>query len=402
MAGQKRKPKAKRDRKSKRGQNEGSILKVAGRWRAVIPARHSPNGQRTIVYGSTKNGTNTRDFVAQKLAEALAGRRGIALNAARDTLKSFLVRWLDSVAARIAPKTLESYTDTVNNLIIPAIGGVKLQALEPHHVVALMNRLRSEKRAVRSVAYARSILRIALNDAKRWHLVSRNVADREYVDPPRIPKAEVDAHNAETVALILSKVADAGDRLMLRTIATFGLRIGETLGLKWKDIDFEAKRIHVTRAVQWQKVAGRKERELVFVEVKTSRSRRALLMPDSLVTELKEHRRAQLERKMKLGANWHDEDLVFPASQGTKMDARNALRILHRAERAAGVDVKGLHKLRNSAATILLTQGVPLDVVSDILGHSSIRVTKDTYAQFVIARQEQAAAVMDDIFSAKS
>jgi integrase len=393
--------KTEKPKRRKRGQNEGSIYKHPdGRWRAIVPARYSKTGKRFVIVGSKRNG-NTREDVAKKLALTLAGNPGVTVSAARDSVGSFLMRWLDSVATRIRPKTLESYTHTVHRLIIPAIGPIKLQALEPHHVVAMMTKLKNEKRSIRSVAYSRSILRIALTDAKRWQLVPRNVADREYVDPPRIPQREVDAHDAATITKILAKVPDDGDRLLLRTIATFGLRIGEALALRWRDIDLASKHLRVVRAVQRQKVDDSKKRQLVFVDVKTKRSQRALLMPHSLVAEYQKHRKAQLKSRIKIAADWKDHDLVFPTAIGTPQDSRNVLRVLHDAERKAKVEVMGLHKLRNSAATILLTQGVPLDVVSDILGHSSVRLTKDTYAQFVVARQEQAAAVMNDIFSAR-
>jgi integrase len=150
----------------------------------------------------------------------------------------------------------------------------------------MMRRLKAEGRAIRSVAYARSVLRIALKSAKRQGLVTRNVADREYVDPPRARRPEVDVHDAKTVAKILANVETPADRLLLATIASFGLRIGEALGLKWRDLNFTTKTMQIARAVQ-----RREKKGLVFVEVRTSRSRRALLMSDALISDLKKHHR---------------------------------------------------------------------------------------------------------------
>jgi integrase len=133
------------------------------------------------------------------------------------------------------------------------------------------------------------------------------------------------------------------------------------------------------------------------VPVKTERSRRLLLIPDGLLSLLRNHRRTQRERQIRIGELWQDHDLVFPSNLGTPLSSRNVLRTFHQALVAAGLTKRGLHALRHSAATILVTQGVPLEVVADMLGHSSIRVTADVYSHFVLSRQEQAAAVMDDI-----
>lgn len=357
----------------------------------MVPAKYSPTGKRQMIIGSARKGTNTRESVAQQLAQKMGGKPGEVLVPSRETVETFLTRWLESVEARVRPKTLEGYAYAVNRLILPHVGAIKLQALEPQHVVTMMRRLKADGRAPRSVGYSREVLCIALHDAKRWKLINVNVADREHVDPPRIPKREVDAYDAKEVAKILAAVVDTDDRVLLATIATFGLRIGEALGLKWKDLDLASGTLRIVRAVQRQQA----KKGLVFTEVKTSRSRRGLLIPEGLVRVLQEHHRRQLQHKIRVKDVWQENDLVFPSRIGTPQDPRNVLRALHVAEDRAELPRKGLHKLRSSAATILLTSGVPIDVVSDMLGHSSISFTAQTYIHYVVRRQEQAAKVMD-------
>jgi len=383
---------AKKKSGGKRGQFEGSIyLHKDGRWRAIVPARFSANGKRRTLVGSARDG-NTREDLARRLAVALTQKPTETLPPSRETVKSFLARWLEGVEARVRPKTLESYRHAVDRLIVPAIGTVKLQALAPQHVMMMMRDVRTKGRAVRSIAYARTTLRIALADAKRWGLVTRNVADREFVDPPRMEKVEVDAYSAAEVTKILAAVKDPEDRLLFATLVCLGLRIGEGLGLRWSDIDFATNTLRVARAVQRQQGKG-----LVFVPTKTTRSRRALLMPAELVAQLQVHRREQLKRRLKLGDGWDNQNLVFPNRIGGPADSRNVLRALHRAEAAAKVQRKGLHKLRHSFATLALGAGVTIDVVSDVLGHSSIGVTMGTYVSYVVARQEKSAGVMGAI-----
>src|SRR5437764_4366276 len=106
----------------KRGQNEGSIYKGQdGRWRAVVPARFTPNGKRGVIVGSKREG-NTREVVARKLALALAKKPGDAIAPSRDSVASFLNRWLDSLDVR--PKTIEGYRYTVETHIVPAVGSL--------------------------------------------------------------------------------------------------------------------------------------------------------------------------------------------------------------------------------------------------------------------------------------
>ena len=374
---------------SKRGQNEGSIYKGQdGRWRAVVPARFSPNGKRRIIVGSKREG-NTREILAGKLAMALAQQPGEAVAPSCDSVASFLQPWLETLDVR--PKTLEGYRYTVDTHVVPAIGSLKLQALEPRHVRAMMKRIESKKYAPRTAAYARSVLRIALRQAKRDGIVTRNVADREFVDPPSVPKVEIEPLDIKDARILLAKLAGKPRETLVSTILALGLRIGEALGLQWKDVDFEAKTLRVMRGLQQQ------GKELKFVPVKTERSRRLLLLSDALLSLLKDHRRLQRERQIRIGGLWQDHDLVCPSNLGTPLSSRNVLRAFHEALEAAGLAKRGLHALRHSAATILVTQGVPLEVVADMLGHSSIRVTADVYSHFVLGRQEQAAAVMNNI-----
>src|SRR4029077_4418022 len=119
-------------------------------------------------------------------------------------------------------------------------------------------------KSMRSVAYSRSVLRIALTDAKRWGLVIRNVADREYVDPPRVPKTEIEPLDAKAASLLMKTVTGTPAEALITTILSLGLRISEALGLQWKNVDFGAKTIRIVRAYQ------RQGKSHTFVEVKTS------------------------------------------------------------------------------------------------------------------------------------
>jgi integrase len=170
---------------------------------------------------------------------------------------------------------------------------------------------------------------------------------------------------------------------------TTGLRRGELLGLRWDDVDLDAGRARVTRSLQ--RVSGR----TMFVEPKSARSRRTLTLPAFVTTALKEHRRRQVRERLAAGEAWQDSGLVFTTADGGPLDGMNLTHHFQRLLRRAGLPQRRFHDLRHSCATVLLGQHVPARVVMEILGHSQISVTMNTYSHVLPAMQEEAAGLME-------
>lgn len=184
--------------------------------------------------------------------------------------------------------------------------------------------------------------------------------------------------------------AARGDRLeaLYVTMLSLGLRRGEALGLAWEDVDLDKGILRVRQAVKLE--GGR----LVIGEVKTAGSRRSLNLPGRLVEVLRAHRLRQLEERLAAGERWHHQGLVFTTTVGTPIDPHNRRRSFVSLCKRAGLGHWHPHELRHSAASIMLAQGVPLEVVSDVLGHSSIRITKDVYGHVMEPQKRQAADAM--------
>ena len=154
---------------------------------------------------------------------------------------------------------------------------------------------------------------------------------------------------------------------------SLGLRRGELLGLRWRDVDLDAGTLTVRHQVQKQGGDWR------FVEPKSRESRRALPMPPFLVESLRAHRTRQLAQRFAAGPIWQDHDLVFPTEVGTPQDGMNVTHRFAAQLRAAGLPHMRLHDLRHGAATLLLASGFTLREVQEILGHSTFRMTADIY-----------------------
>ena len=169
-----------------------------------------------------------------------------------------------------------------------------------------------------------------------------------------------------------------------------GLRRGEALGLRWCDLDLDAGILRVCQTLQ--RAGGR----LVLVPPKTERSRRSVPLPTVAVTGLREHRRAMAIEALARGQALDDEGLVFTSTVGTPLEPRNLNRAFDALLGRAGLRHVRLHDLRHTCATLLLAQGVPARVVMEILGHSAIAVTMNTYSHVVPSLQREAAQRMDD------
>jgi integrase len=168
-----------------------------------------------------------------------------------------------------------------------------------------------------------------------------------------------------------------------------GLRQGEALGLRWQDVDLELGYLRVSK--QLQRIASR----LQLVEPKTSRSRRSLAMPGSIVERLREHRARQGDEKRVAGDRWVDAGFVFTTLEGKPLDGTAISKQFHQHLERAGLAPRRFHDLRHSCATLLLVQGVSPRVVMEVLGHSQIGLTMNTYSHVIPELGREAADRID-------
>jgi integrase len=261
-------------------------------------------------------------------------------------------------------------------------------------VQAFINHLLADGLAPRTVQYAHAILRAALNKAVKWGLVARNVAT--LVDTPGLSQQEMQFLAPEEARQFLEAIR--GDRLeALYTVAlAIGLRPGEALGLRWQDVHLDTGILTVQVALQ------RVEGVAQLVELKTRRSRRSLTLPPFAVAALKAHRARQDEEREFAGSMWEDRDLVFTTRRGRPLGPRNVIRSFRRMLKRAKLTHRRLYDLRHTCASLLLVQGVHPRVVMDILGHSQISLTMNTYSHVIPELQQEAATRIDDLLKGTS
>ncbi len=372
---------------SKRANGESSIYKDnAGRWHGYVSLGLKDNGVRDRRHVS---GAKRADVVAKVRAlEAKrdAGTAGAAGKA--PTVGQWLEHWLDTIAARkVRPSTLHRYRQLVTHQLLPGIGHHRLDRLQPEHAEKLYADLEASGLAAATVLQAHRVLSRALKVAMQRDKVARNVCT--LVDAPTVDRAEVQPLTSAEARQVLAAAAGHANAARWSVALALGLRQGEALGLPWDAVDLDGGTLAVRQALQRQQGRG-----LVIVQPKSRAGRRTIALPPQLRDALRQHRVAQLAERMAAGSVWEDHGLVFCQPNGKPLDPRSDHRQWRLLLDAAGVRGARLHDARHTAATLLLTQGVPARVVMEVLGHSQISLTLGTYSHVVPELAEDAAQRM--------
>ena len=372
---------------TRRGPNEGSIYeRWDGRWAASVHIGYEDGRRvRKHVMG------HSRDEVKDKMAALLrAHEEKRPIPSQREKVGPFLRRWLDDVAKpTLRASTYNSYDDILVGHLIPGLGHIAIAKLTPAEVQAFLNRKLAGGLSARRVQYIHAVLRRALRTAERWGMVSRNVA--KLVDPPRVPRHEISPLTPEQAKRLVETADDDRYLALYITALGTGLRQGELLGLRWEDVDLDAGRVRVRHTLA--NVGG----TLTLLEPKTERSRRNIMLPDSVTAALRAHRTRQRMERLVAGSRWVDSGHVFTTTIGTPLHAATVTRAFQAALDRASLPRSRFHDLRHAAATFLLAQGMTLEDVKQLLGHSSITLTSNTYGHVLEQRQRQVARAMDAV-----
>jgi integrase len=343
--------------------------------------------QRRYVYGRTR-----REVQDKLTALRRAHDDGLPVGPEKQTLGAYLQQWVEtSLRPTVPPKTYASYAQIIRLYIVPDLGHIPLAKIRPHELQAWMNKRSASGLSPRTVGYAYAALSQALGQAQKWGMVPRNVAT--LVSPPRRPRREAKFLTPEQARVFLESIR--GDRLEgLYTVSMLlGLRPGEALGLLWSAIDLEAGTLAVR--VSLQRIEGK----LQLDELKTVRSRRTIPLPAVALAALRAHRTRQLEERLAAGELWEEHGLVFTNPRGRPLLEDNVAEHFHQALARAGLPDMRYYDLRHTCASLLLAQGMHMRVVMEILGHSQIAMTMNTYSHVTAQLERDAANQMDALFA---
>jgi len=328
-----------------------------GNGSGTIDPRKNKNGKITSYLGSYFAADGRRRYVSaktktacrEKLRRAMSDAdQGFVFDAGKQTVGTYMVRWLEDFAkSDLASRTYHNYKLQIREHIVPALGTMKLSKLDTPNVQALYSAKLKNGLKPSSVRYMHAVLHRALSKAVELRLIARNPAAS--ADPPKVRHEEITPLGAEQVRRFVDAASGEKYEALYVLSLTCGLRMGESLGLKWSDIDLEAGTLRVNRQLQRIREGG----GLVFSEPKNA-SRRTIDLPQRALEALRSHRKSQLEEKLR-ASSYTGSDLVFATRKGTPLDAQNVVnRHFKPLLRGAGLPPRPLARsqahLRHAAA----------------------------------------------------
>ncbi len=362
-------------------------------WAVVLDLGRDANGMRRQKWHSVKG---TRKDAERELGRLLNEiNTGAYVEPARLTVAEYLEKWLgDYARPNVAPKTYERYAAIIRSQIVPEIGSTVLPRLSPLHIQSMYSRALANGRkdgkgglSPRSVIHMHRVLHKAFDQAVKWQLIARNPA--QAVEPPRAERREMRALDERELAGLIHRVENTRLYIPVLLAITTGLRRGEILALRWRDIDLKTGSLTVIQSLEQTKNGLR------FKTPKTHRSRRSLALPELTVAALRTHRAKQAEQRLSIGPLYEDGDLVCASPDGRPWPPDSFSTAFASTVRRSSFKHFRFHDLRHSHATQLLKAGVHPKVVSERLGHSGIGITLDTYSHVMPGMQEDAAERID-------
>lgn len=292
----------------------------------------------------------------------------------KDTLDKYLDKWLEKRAAlKVARGTYEDYCELLKHHVRPVLGKKKLVKLRREHIQDLVNDLQGKGYSASTVRYVYAALSGALKDAVKDGILSVNPSQE--IDLPKKSRKEPRVLTPAEARLFLEACSKNRHGLIFEFALLTGMRPEEYLALQWDDIKWDRNVVEDNRTIRWGKWH---KHEWYWGKGKTDKSRRTIPIFAELARRLSEHRRHQLEYRMKLGEKYQNLELVFASELGTPLTLDNIRsRYFKPILKDAGLPPMRVYDLRHSFATLILNAKgeMTLKTISDLLGHSNISTT---------------------------
>ena len=398
----------------KRVRVETGIYRRGASYEVAIYAGKDPlTGKQRYRYASAKSLEDARRLRRQLQAEV--DKAGHVPPQAM-TFADFLAKkFIPEHVATLRRRTQEGYRDIIDNHVVPALGRVRLDRMTREHLAAYFQAKRALRRkdgtpalSERTLLHHYRLIHKALACAVEWGYVGRNVCDQ--VPPPRPDRYQAATLTAEQAEQLLAYLTDTRPEeerrrqpdakrphrhyALIATALGTGARISELLALQWSDVDFMQGVITIRRSLE-----SRGDKTPRFGPTK-NREGRAVAMADFVRSALLDRIAQCLAEKDAFAQDYRDFGLVFCKENGEPYDQRYITHAFAKALEAAGLPHIRFHHLRHTVASLLLKRGVDPKVVQEILGHSTIQVTLDTYSHVVPGLNKAAARELDQALRA--
>ena len=373
--------------------------RTPGSWELRYSLGRDPaTGKRRVATATVRGDRRAAEKDLRRLLRALD--TGEHVDPSRMTVREWLAAWLGAIREEVSPKTHERYSEIVMNFLAPELGNLPIIKLAPVHISAAYTQWATEGRrdgkpgglSPRTRRHIHRILKSALARAVEQQLIPRNPADAFKKRLPKVERKEMVTLTAEQAARLLESIKHSRVYWPVLIALSTGMRRGEILALRWRNIDLERGIVRVVESLEQTKAGLR------FKAPKTEKAR-AITLPSFAVEALRRLKRQQAEELLALGVRQSAEMLACGRHDGEPMPPRSLTHEFAKiAGRAKDVPRVRFHDLRHSHATQLLSAGVHPKVAQERLGHSTITTTLDLYSHVTETMQGDAAAKLDTAF----
>lgn len=355
-------------------------------------------GKRRVVTATVKGNRKAAEKELRRLLRTVD--TGEHVDPTRMTVRAWLAQWHESKREEVSPKTHERYGEIVNNFLIPALGALPLAKLTPSHIERAYSDWATGGRrdgkpgglSPLTRRYIHIVLKSALTRAVEQQLLVRNPADLLSKRLPKVERKEMVTLTPDQAAQLLESMKESRTYWPVLIALATGMRRGEVLALRWKNIDLDRKTLRVTQSLEQTK------KGLRFKDTKTSKAR-AIRLPAYAVEELRRLKRQQAEELLAVGIRQTGETLVCCRADGEPLQPRSLThQFTIMRDRTRGVPRLRFHDTRHTHATQLLAGGVHPKVAQERLGHSTITTTMDLYSHVTDTMQADAAERLDMAF----
>ena len=334
----------------------------------------------------------TKKVVAQKLRAAMTDLDAGTYKApCKMTVAQWLDIWVTEYLNSVKPLTKHNYNKQVQKHFKPALGAVRLDALDTHTIQRFYNSLSASGLSPKTVKNLHGILHCALQQAIACDYLSRNPADACKL--PKVTKPEIKPLEPEEIARLL-KEAEQDDYCNLFIVAMFtGMRQGELLGLAWECVDFQTGIITVKQQLQCKD--GN-----YFLETPKSGKNRTILPAPIVMDALRNQLQRQQKEQEQAGTMWNNQfNLVFTDALGKYLVRRTVVKHFKKISQRAGIsDDARFHDLRHSFAVSSLYAGDDIKTVQANLGHATAQFTLDVYGHVTQKMRQDSANRMQKFY----
>jgi len=373
----------------------GSLQKKNGTYYAVvrIPDDMGNEKQKWISTGVKVDGNNKRE-ANRRLREIVSDLEQQKITYSADILLvDWINEWMEQKENEIRLNTWEGYQINVNKHIIPFFKLLKLtlQDITAQHIQSYYNKKLKAGQSANSIKKHSVILRGALQEALKKNLIPYNPVDRATL--PTCERFIGKAYSVEQATTLLGAIGDEQLKPAIILGLFYGLRRSEVLGLRWRDIDFDAGTITIKNTVV-------RTRTIIEHEKTKSRaSKRTLyIIPETREYLLGLQRRQAGNRKL-LGSAYNVNDHVCVWDNGNPFDPTYVSHRFSKILAKYSLPKIRFHELRHTAGSLLLNSGLSIKQIQEYLGHEQVATTLDIYGHLSVEGKKEAACAIGGLLS---